>query len=360
MSRIKGIKFVLPEHAKFHFGDPRGNIKKIFSSDQLFSALINCAALLYPIKKIEELIALFAKEQFSISSLYYGLDFFEHGNNRALTSFFFMPKPYWLIRSSQQENQEVDEVRLRKKLKKVEFISTKAYESILNSWNGEFFDYNLFSLPTIGNTFAFSEEELLELKIKKEQLVNQKFISAQSYQKLQVDRMTIKSDNTYYENNIEISPMKVGKYVIKPFMYCMCRGLITKEILAALRILVEEGIGGKRSRGLGYFVDVKQIEVPIKDSIQGKYYLSLSTIFPKVDEVENIMSYKLSERSGYIYAGRGQGVRRRSLRVVDEGSIFSNKIKGQIKDVTPKDSNLPHSVLLNGKAFLLGFGGNDL
>ena len=42
---MKVFKLFPSNRAKFHFGDSAGKLKENFSSDQLFSALFNCAVL---------------------------------------------------------------------------------------------------------------------------------------------------------------------------------------------------------------------------------------------------------------------------------------------------------------------------
>ena len=88
---MKVIKFYPNHRAKFHFGDSSGKLKEIFSSDQLFSALFNSAVLLYGSEKAEEfLVESLAKS--SISSLFYGINFFNENNGQS-QDLYFLPRP---------------------------------------------------------------------------------------------------------------------------------------------------------------------------------------------------------------------------------------------------------------------------
>lgn len=361
MTQLRGIKLNLPKRAKFHFGDSSGNLNKIFSSDKLFSALINNASLLYSPEKVRQIIERFDQDQFSISSLFYGVDYCRvvEGKQEVISSLYFLPKPYWLIRAEEVNDQDL---RLRKQAKKITFLSLGAYQELLKSWSDEekYFKYNLLDLPTVGDTFAYSNEEaktLPNIKVMK----NAKFISEQSSQKLQVNRFNDSSDTTYYQNELEVSQVRSGNYLIKPFMYFLYRGELMKEIRGSLNLLSDEGIGGKRSRGLGYFENIEEVKIPLEDHRDGGYFTSLSIIYPRESDIDGIESYQLCERNGYIYSLGGTPFRKKSARILTEGSIFSKDVKGQVVDVTPSAPNFccDHQIFLNGKAFLFPFGGNE-
>ncbi|MGM0369629.1 MAG: type III-A CRISPR-associated RAMP protein Csm4 [Bacillota bacterium] len=356
---MKGIKFEIDNRSKFHIGDANGNLKESFASDQLFSAIINNLALLYPQEEIEEGINIFSEGKLSISSLFYGLDFVTEG--RKEKSLYFLPRPEAVIRTKEGTEAEVWQ---RKKIKKITYLSTAAYQELLSSWNEEeqVFNYNLLELELIGNKFACTTEELEELGLNKEQVKNLKFIKKNSRPRLSINRENSKSEEHFYQNNMEIIYQQAGKYQIQPFMFFMYQGELPKELLASFRLIAEEGIGGKRSSGMGSFSEVKDISESEFEALSptGDYYVNLSVLFPRKDEVKQILSYDLAERRGYIYSRTqgGQPYRKKSIRVMQEGSLTNDRIQGQLVDVTPELFDR-HEVLVNGTSFLIGFGGEQ-
>ncbi|MEW6624070.1 MAG: hypothetical protein AB1420_13235 [Bacillota bacterium] len=83
--------------------------------------------------------------------------------------------------------------------------------------------------------------------------------------------------------------------------------------------------------------------------------MNLSTVYPGPNEVDKLVYYEFEEKSGYIYSRNGRSLRRKRTRVIKEGGIFSEKVSGQIIDVSPEAFN-EHKVYLNGKAFLIPVG----
>jgi len=120
--------------------------------------------------------------------------------------------------------------------------------------------------------------------------------------------------------------------------------------------MADEGLGGKRSQGMGYFEELLEDELPDElFSGEGMYYMNLSTVYPGLEELDDLEYYELVERSGYIYSKFGRPYRKKRVRLLKEGSIFSRKIEGRIIDIRPEVFD-EHSVYLNGKAFLIPLG----
>ena len=80
--------------------------------------------------------------------------------------------------------------------------------------------------------------------------------------------------------------------------------------------------------------------------------MSISLIFPKKEEVCQLESYSLIERKGFIYSEDGKSLRRKSVRMLKEGSVFNREIVGEIVNVTPSIFK-EHKVYRNGSAFLI-------
>ncbi|MFW6025303.1 MAG: type III-A CRISPR-associated RAMP protein Csm4 [Candidatus Woesearchaeota archaeon] len=350
----KVLKFYLDNKSKFHIGDNKDGLKEIFSSDQLYSALINKLAILYP-ERLVELIEKFNQNN-RLSSMFYGLRFEKEGNEDA-EEIFFLSKPYAPLIT------KTEDIQTRKLLKKVKYISTAAITEILLSWDKEskYFNVRDLEFETISNKFLLLKKELTNKNIKSTKLQELKFIKHNDRPRISIDRYTNKSEQFFYQKNIEFQYQKTGEFIIKPFIYSIISGSLDDEFIAAIRLLADEGIGGKRSSGLGIF---KHFEIDNTDLLNlklnqtGDYYLSLATLFPDEKETKSILNYDLEKRSGYIYSKGGVAMRKKSVRVIREGAIFEDKINGQVFNLAPEAYN-EHPVYLFGKALSISFGGDN-
>ncbi len=113
-----------------------------------------------------------------------------------------------------------------------------------------------------------------------------------------------------------------------------------KKILSTLNLLAHEGIGGDRTSGKGLFAkpEISEIDIVIPSNLDGLY--SLSMYYPLPNEISDISKgfYEFEDRKGYIYSALGQSLRKRSIRMFIEGSVFPAGINrlGTIVDVTPE------------------------
>ncbi|HID92743.1 MAG TPA: type III-A CRISPR-associated RAMP protein Csm4, partial [bacterium (Candidatus Stahlbacteria)] len=132
--------------------------------------------------------------------------------------------------------------------------------------------------------------------------------------------------------------------------------IIKNKLLACLNLLVHEGIGGDRTCGRGLFEkpDFSDIELKLLSNPDAVY--SLSLYYPTKNELSSIKEgyYEIEERKGYIYSPYGRSLRRRSIRMFKEGSVFpsNNERIGSLVDVTP-DAFTAHKVYRYGFIFPL-------
>jgi CRISPR-associated protein Csm4 len=119
------------------------------------------------------------------------------------------------------------------------------------------------------------------------------------------------------------------------------------KLKTALNWLGDEGIGGERSSGAGRFTaDWLELTPEWKEVIQAKIdqldraLISLFWDTPEVCysyiEAENTR-YQLQERGGWISARSGRQLRRKSVRMFTEGSVFSQPDRGRLAVVTPDE-----------------------
>lgn len=124
-----------------------------------------------------------------------------------------------------------------------------------------------------------------------------------------------------------------------------------KRLMAALRLLADEGIGGKRSWGMGQFapLDLGEVHLPTPE----EWMVTLSLYHPRKDELgllSNAM-YSLVERGGWI-ASPGGNRRKKSVLMVGEGSVVPAWAMGEVVDVKPDGA--PHPVYAYGYAIGAG------
>lgn len=134
--------------------------------------------------------------------------------------------------------------------------------------------------------------------------------------------------------------------------------------------LGESGIGGERSTGYGAFIAKPMSdELSLKDVAPGQHCLLLSRYHPQASELPETLrrdktAYTLVQVGGWIDTRNGPAQRRKSLRLVSEGSIVcpTGLPFGDVVDVRPtynnSDGDLSHPVYRYGLA--LGVGLSDL
>ncbi|MBA1336539.1 MAG: hypothetical protein HPY66_2974 [Firmicutes bacterium] len=354
---MKTFKLFINDRGKYHFGDSRDELADHFSSDQLFSALINNMVLLYGSDVVDNTVSIFENGEAKFTSIYYGLDIIERDTGELKKTLYFLPKP---ICGISLNNMEGSEIWAAKRIKRIEYISAGAFDRLLASWDEDKrnFAFDLLGLPTIDVKFGYMKEELHGLDVNVEELEGLKFIKQNSRPRVAINRNSNKSNVFYYQEYLEVCRAEVNSYRIEPFMYFLFDGSLTKELKASISLLADEGIGGMRSMGMGYFTHIEESDEKQFDNFRdnGRYYVSLSACYPGQEETAGIMNYELHKKNGYIFSGGRQLFRKRSIRVLKEGSIFNMPVSGQIIELTPQGFD-KHRIYFCGKSFLIGFGG---
>ncbi len=134
---------------------------------------------------------------------------------------------------------------------------------------------------------------------------------------------------------------------------------IEGKVKAALRLLGDEGIGSDSTVGKGQF-ELEEDSFSLEIPGNGEYYVLLSLYNPSAQEIPLLDAsrshYKMIVRGGWIAAG-GRNLRRKSIRMLTEGSVICYKggksPKGNVPIVLEDDYGLGHPVYRYGKAFCL-------
>jgi CRISPR-associated protein Csm4 len=298
--RVK-LKFKGPVH--FGYKEKMDNLTEyVVHSDTIFSGIMCCYSLLYGKDKTDKLVENFAS----------GVCLFENSS-----AFVYVGEDYLLPRPINLDLYDV--VGDYKKAKKVKYVSESILDDKCRSGvcKGQFLlkeDYG-------GDVVKISERPRVVL-----------------------DRLR-NSSNIYYISSC-VFDENAGLW-----FYLKVDPSVEREILAAIRLLGDEGLGGERTYGFGYFeptfVEVKDDE---KDSDE---YLLLSLYSPSQEDdlKDSLLGYDFVERGGYVYSIYSSDIKKRRIRMLVEGSVFRKKLRGTVVDVTPEGFD-GHRVLRYGVAFL--------
>ncbi len=137
---------------------------------------------------------------------------------------------------------------------------------------------------------------------------------------------------------------------------------LEENVRAALHLLGEEGIGGERSSGAGRFqvewLELSDPSLPngwrevVKCSEQSACYCLMSLFWDdelsKLEQLIKDASYEIQARGGWIASPfSGRQLRRKTVRMFVEGSVFPEKTQGKLANVTPTGFTT-HSIYRNG------------
>lgn len=185
-------------------------------------------------------------------------------------------------------------------------------------------------------------EKVISGEIPERDDFNLDFMRKIEVPKVALDRATSNS-SIYYLTAVEFRENS-GLYFIVDGKDRMVR--------LALKYLEDEGIGGKKTWGLGRFQHKIHESFRIKDS--GESYVTLSLTYPT--DLGRIAYWKPVIRSGWVNTARGT-LRKPKLIMASEGSIFREEEEGEMVDLdlgyTELSQKVGHKVYVNGKSFLV-------
>jgi CRISPR-associated protein Csm4 len=137
------------------------------------------------------------------------------------------------------------------------------------------------------------------------------------------------------------------------------------RLLAAFRVMGDEGLGGKRSIGRGQFDLVEEnISIPEGD---GDRAVLLSLLNPKEEEISHLLpdeprvAYSLITRRGWVYSDQARNLWRKRVTMLAEGSVVARpadeRPPGRLVTVLEKGGKIPHDVYRYGYGFLVPLKG---
>lgn len=359
------VKLIPNKNSKYHFGE--GDLSEssvVFHSNSLFSAMVNNFIKLYGVDEFNK----YGEEikKLKISSLFPAIYKFKNKNGSEIEDeILFIPKPMVMLGFDKDTQEDIEEKP--KDFKKIKFISIGALKK-----------HNEKTLKkiTIGKEYLITEDEKKKFGYNKPENMN--LFKNIIEQKVSIDRIkgiTLEDSEKGQLYAIEfIKPLRkddkiVGFYFLADFNDI--DGELVKKIRASIRLMKDEGLGGKRSIGAGIFKDIIIDEfnedLSIDNKLLGKNYQQknktyiskeknavLSITIPKENEFENFNSYQLIKIGGYIYSSSNMEhitKLKKNVYALTEGSICEKSVEGQVLNLKP--DTVEHEIVLNGRPILI-------
>jgi len=351
---MKALAIKLKPRGPFHFGERGVGIEEteaLAHSDTIFSALCWAWTLLYGEDELEKLLNRFLKGQppFLISSAF-----------PYVGEVLFLPRPLTV------KGRDEEEIR---RLRRVEYLSLGVYRLLLGGslpekavliqggclWlTEEEFGKLPHSTLDENRLGAFLHEWALLGEVRKPKPLEYahcyRLWEISEVPHVAVDRVTSAS-NIFHEGDVRFAE-GCGMYILARFLDEGVRG----EFLAALRLMGDEGLGGRRSVGRGFFEIEEAKEMEIPEATDGDRVMLLSLLNPDKGELPALLAseataYRLVARRGWVYSARARNLRRKRVVMFAEGSVLglvNGEALGRMVKVLDKGDKVPHDVYRYG------------
>lgn len=261
----------------------------------------------------------------------------------------FLPRPFGLMRLKFWKNDVATENdKIGKKAKKIAYLANGIFKKWAEDPNQEL-DFDEKNISSDGS-FIFSD-------IDKVGIIYQ----SQVQQRVKVSLKNDENSRPFYIDRIYFTA-KGGLYFIAQFK----NESIRRQVLQALHLLGDIGIGTDRTVGNGLFTfnereDILPYEMPGKKKLDKKVNLGL--YIPKKDEINKIdlsnSSWQLIKRGGYMAGSSNEAfrhLRKNNIYFFSEGSSFYTKeeLNGKCVDLRPdwNDESL-HPLWRDGQSLFM-------
>lgn len=324
-------------NAQFHFGQiaidentSLDDTSEHLHSDTLFSAIINTAARVYP-GKVDELVQQFKRGSISVSSGFYCLETLPG------QYVYFLPKPLG-CRAMRLDKANRDQF---KKLKKVKYISKKVWEEGItpDRWEEE--------CVFLQKKFVLHPHELPEgLRADAPEI---RLFDKESLPKVKV-HTAVQQDNLYIQTNIQIQDNQLLNPAPEVHFYFLLKADhpeadAYQQLKTILRFLVDEGIGGERSAGLGQLEGIEWQDFSLQVTTP-QAWCNLSLTIPQSrEEAARLTYYELLNRGGRATGRKlkdGNLEKLLSISMVKEGAVLKDRINGHTVAIAPSSTQAPY------------------
>ena len=323
---MKTIVLHCNPNTRFHFGkvgiDPDASLNDTshhLHSDTLYSAIINIAASLFGDNSVEleNILNAFEDGSIKLSSVFYCI---ENEGNRI----YFLPKPAHWQRAVKSKFKEYN---------KIKFVSRGIWEQGIHPdrWETE--------TIVLQGQFRILKSELTDLMLAS--LSQFKFFQVETQPKVFVSKPT-QEDSLYFLNSVIIADNRDFTTALKPLLYFLIDvandafydSETYAHILACIRMLPTEGVGGERSSGCGLFEKIT-LEDDFSLTLTSDTQATLSLYSPK-DETEMSAwnAWQTIQRGGRRTYEHGN---LKYINMLREGSVFNATVEGNIANIAEQN-----------------------
>lgn len=317
---VQLVKLLPSRHFRIRIGEGRiDRIGNMVHADTLFSALVNSGIKLYGEDLFIPVI-----DSLCISSVFYGLRVKEGNESRDL---LFFPKPRARFREPEDPTQ-------RKKLKRLSWVSSSALSQILETYD---YEEALFQIDLLDpNQFVFLNPQFCVSSAERIPWLeeNISFFRTILEPKVSISRTNAKPMGLYYQAELEFCFTEwAERRSITPFLFFLLEGELTPQLIGTLNLFIEEGLGGERASGKGTFASWEHEPFPLPQ--EGNMMMLLSSAIPEREEMEQLITYELRKRDGFLFWNGPVGKRKKSYYTLREGSLVKTPFGGKNLEVSP-------------------------
>lgn len=306
-------------HSALHV-DSKGSgkpesIDEFIRSDTLSAALCLSYKALYP----ETKEGFFLNPPFQVSSAF-----------PFIGDILLFPCPVWRIWGNM-------DIKNRKKIKKIKWISQKILELVLQGK-----DVDIARIIPLECGIAVTKDEERSIH----QAVTGPAWEITERQRVTVDRLGLKNGGDTFFFGLQFFAPFSGLYFL-----AQEHGEAPANLKNALTFLGDSGIGADRNCGLGHFkiagTGTCNLNIPTK--AEGSFTLSLFNPDEKDDlkTLTSVCAYSLETRSGWIH---NSTVGRPPIRVFSEGAYFSGHPVGHVVEMLPENTRKRYQLPLSHSA----------
>ena len=317
-------------------------------SDTLFSAWISAYARLFGSQAVGDLLTAIKENptawRFSSTFIYRQI--------RNLYT-YYLPKPFVFPQGYPIE----DDLDFTKEYKKLNFLPIdiwhRWYQTNTGFTEDDSYELREWAKRKKAEEREFEDNELYQSKT----FTYDRTFATTIVPKVAIDRIT-RATNFYHTSFVKfISDQKKGEYTGLYFLVYFADSfaeVYKKPLEIALQVLEEEGLGGERSSGAGMFTaEWKDLDPDwqkiLNPDLENPHYCLISMYWQEKLPPELLAPsalYEVKERGGWITSSNRQ-LRRKSIRMFAEGSVFPIQPQGKLADVTdPRFTN--HSIYRSG------------
>lgn len=330
--RVFKLHFQSPLHLSKGKTDDYGESEEVLHADALKSALYVCARQVLGTDVVGDTDAFFRRFRISSAFPFVGDE-------------LFFPKPQARIQPFMAT--EVAEERQAKKHKKVQFLGQSYFEDLINDHKRQLrkddftndgrFVSDHADVRALGDTPVFATD------------VQQRVTIPANYEE---DPLPYYVDRLYFSQS-------AGLW----FAYASNDETVCRDVLAALKLLGDNGVGTDRSVGNGQFC-VSETTLSLRVPDEPTHQLLLSLWCPEKAELDPDFlaqsAYGLIKRGGYMASpDRPEHLtyRKKSIFMFTEGSVFPNRpdrpMLGKVADLKPDAPDVKQHVWRDGLAFTI-------